>query len=97
MDSQKDHEFSEEYDIQLEQLDHDYDVKAAHSSEDLSVSGNIDDTDIASTFFTLQEERDVIRKFDRRLVLFVAFLYLLSFLDRSSTQGISLNQLLYWG
>ncbi len=35
--------------------------------------------------YTPDEERAVIKKFDRRLVLFVAFLYMLSFLDRSST------------
>ena len=35
--------------------------------------------------YTPHEERTVRRKFDRRLVLFVAFLYMLSFLDRSST------------
>lgn len=35
--------------------------------------------------YTPDEERSVIRKHDRRLVLFVAFLYMLSFLDRSST------------
>lgn len=34
--------------------------------------------------FTADEEMAVVRKFDRRLVLFVALLYLLSFLDRSS-------------
>lgn len=34
--------------------------------------------------YTPDEERAVISKFDRRLVLFVAFLYMLSFLDRSS-------------
>ena len=33
---------------------------------------------------TVEEEREVIRKFDRRLVLFIALLYMLSFLDRSS-------------
>ena len=35
--------------------------------------------------YTPEEEKSVIKKFDRRLVLFVAFLYMLSFLDRSST------------
>lgn len=30
------------------------------------------------------EERKIVGKFDRNLVLFVAFLYMLSFLDRSS-------------
>jgi len=37
--------------------------------------------------YTPDEERAVIRKFDRRLVLFVALLYMLSFLDRSSTSA----------
>lgn len=35
--------------------------------------------------YTPDEEAAVRRKFDRRLVLFVALLYMLSFLDRSST------------
>lgn len=34
--------------------------------------------------YTPDEDRAVRRKFDRRLVLFVALLYMLSFLDRSS-------------
>lgn len=34
--------------------------------------------------YTPDEEKAIIRKFDRRLVLFVALLYMLSFLDRSS-------------
>lgn len=34
--------------------------------------------------YTRDEERAVVKKLDRRLVLFVAFLYMLSFLDRSS-------------
>lgn len=34
--------------------------------------------------YTPDEERAVVRKFDKRLVLFVALLYMLSFLDRSS-------------
>ncbi|KAI9762923.1 MAG: hypothetical protein M1840_001103 [Geoglossum simile] len=35
-------------------------------------------------FYTPDEERAVVRKFDRRLVTFLAGLYMLSFLDRSS-------------
>lgn len=35
--------------------------------------------------YTPDEERTVVRKFDRKLVVFMAVLYLLSFLDRSST------------
>lgn len=34
--------------------------------------------------YTAEEETSVVRKFDRRLVIFMAVLYLLSFLDRSS-------------
>jgi len=34
--------------------------------------------------YTPDEERAVVRKFDKKLVLFVALLYMLSFLDRSS-------------
>lgn len=34
--------------------------------------------------FTLDEEKQVLKKLDRRLVLFMALLYCLSFLDRSS-------------
>ncbi|CAK7220987.1 hypothetical protein SBRCBS47491_004373 [Sporothrix bragantina] len=34
--------------------------------------------------YTTDEERAVVRKFDRRLVVFVAGLYMLSFLDRSN-------------
>ncbi|KAL9032784.1 MAG: hypothetical protein Q9214_007814, partial [Letrouitia sp. 1 TL-2023] len=33
--------------------------------------------------YTLDEEKAVVKKFDRRLVLFIASLYMLSFLDRS--------------
>jgi hypothetical protein len=34
--------------------------------------------------FSVQEEKKVLKKLDRRVVLFVALLYMLSFLDRSS-------------
>lgn len=43
------------------------------------------------TLFTPDEEAAVLRKFDRRLVLFIALLYMLSFLDRSSRYCISLS------
>ena len=35
-------------------------------------------------FYTAEEERTVVHQLDRKLVLFLAFLYMLSFLDRSS-------------
>ena len=37
-----------------------------------------------SKSYTAEEERRVVKKFDRRLVLFMALLYMLAFLDRSS-------------
>lgn len=37
--------------------------------------------------YTPDEERTVVKKFDKRLVMFVALLYMLSFLDRSSEYG----------
>lgn len=43
-----------------------------------------DSTVHSFTLYTPDEEKAVIKKFDRRLVLFVALLYMLSFLDRSS-------------
>lgn len=41
--------------------------------------------------YTEDEEAVVIKTFDRKLVLFLAFLYLLSFLDRSSMHFFSRN------
>lgn len=44
-----------------------------------------------SKSYTTEEERAVVRKFDRKLVLFMALLYMLSFLDRSS-QTFNISQ-----
>ncbi len=38
--------------------------------------------------YSPEEERAVVRKFDRRLVLFMALLYMLSFLDRSNIGNV---------
>ena len=43
-----------------------------------------DGTEQSLLLYTPDEEQSVIAKFDRRLVLFIALLYMLSFLDRSS-------------
>lgn len=43
--------------------------------------------------YTAEEEAEVVRKFDRKLVLFVALLYMLSFLDRSSKRFLPLSPL----
>ena len=50
-----------------------------------------DSTVHSFTLYTPDEEKAVIKKFDRRLVLFVALLYMLSFLDRSSMSLSSPN------
>ncbi len=41
--------------------------------------------------YTPDEERAVVRKLDTRVVLFMSFLYLLSFLDRSSKNTAIFN------
>ncbi len=51
-------------------------------------------TSSKSKRYTLDEEKTVRRKFDRKLVLFVAFLYMLSFLDRSS-KSYSLFEIIF--
>ena len=43
--------------------------------------------------YTPEEERAVLRKLDTRLVLFMALLYMLSFLDRSSKYSVLLPTL----
>lgn len=49
-------------------------------------SGRLSASSVESfQLYTPDEEMTVRRKFDRKLVLFVALLYMLSFLDRSST------------
>lgn len=45
--------------------------------------------------FTSEEESEVVKRFDRRLVPFLALLYLLSFLDRSSEYGFRHEQAVY--
>ena len=46
------------------------------------------EADSASPGYTMEEERKVVKKFDRKLVPFLALLYLLSFLDRSSKNSV---------
>lgn len=50
-----------------------------------------DDDDRSGLAYTAEEEQAVVAKFDKRLVLFVALLYLLSFLDRSSSYSHFFN------
>lgn len=52
--------------------------------EDVDFDGEEDKEQALGGTWTIQEEKAVVRKMDRRVVLFVALLYLLSFLDRSN-------------
>jgi hypothetical protein len=71
--------------IPLTELSHQY------SSRSLSrPDGDEDDEDDhfsveSFELYTPDEENSLLRKLDTHLVLFLAFLYMLSFLDRSST------------
>ncbi|RYC58107.1 hypothetical protein CHU98_g8113 [Xylaria longipes] len=50
----------------------------------------LSDSTVASfQLYTPDEEKAVVRKFDRRLVIFLAFCYMLSFVDRSSNARIA--------
>lgn len=81
--------------IELKRLNHD-EVGTSNSQIDNDYDADDDDLAAASpahsstssteTFelYTPDEEKAVLRKLDTRLVLFMSFLYLLSFLDRSS-------------
>lgn len=57
--------------------------------------GRLDSKPIGENFelYTPDEEKSVIKTFDRRLVLFIAFLYMLSFLDRSSAYFLLFGRL----
>lgn len=57
---------------------------AAWKSDGSEDGHSISDDDDGGSMFSQEEEQRVVKKLDRRLVLFVALLYLLSFLDRSS-------------
>ncbi|KAK3687508.1 major facilitator superfamily domain-containing protein [Podospora appendiculata] len=63
-----------------------YEVVDGESRRPRGRSGRRGSIDTTASFqlYTPDEERAVVRKFDRRLVVFVAVLYMLSFLDRSN-------------
>ncbi|KAI3341990.1 major facilitator superfamily domain-containing protein [Ustulina deusta] len=65
----------------------DEDVKDAHMMDGRSRKKErrrSDSTAASFQLYTPDEERAVVRKFDRRLVIFLAFCYMLSFVDRSN-------------
>ena len=66
--------------------DDDSDVFEEQEHQILTAKDEVESDGVIETYvrYTSGEERRVIKKFDRRLVLFIALLYMLSFLDRSS-------------
>jgi hypothetical protein len=83
----------ESTELQHQRHDKEADLEAPLQTED-DVSFPLPRRGSASTthsfqLYTPDEERAVVKKFDRRLVLFVALLYMLSFLDRSSTSPVT--------
>lgn len=67
---------------------HDYGIDTSDKGENYTPPKETevyDYTDeLASKSYTIEEERRVVKKFDMRLTMFMALLYMLSFLDRSS-------------
>jgi hypothetical protein len=91
-----DSDFDDDYDghesIELQPQDKEADFEAPLRTGDdgsyaLPRRGSASTTQ-SFQLYTPDEERAVVRKFDKRLVLFVALLYMLSFLDRSSTYHV---------
>ncbi|OBT43537.1 hypothetical protein VE00_06776 [Pseudogymnoascus sp. WSF 3629] len=87
-----DSDFNDDYDghesIELQPQDKEADFEAPlRTGDDGSFApprrGSASSTQ-SFQLYTPDEERAVVRKFDKRLVLFVALLYMLSFLDRSN-------------
>ena len=66
-------------------------MAAEESDEDGKYNGTMSRMTSLSKTYTVEEEKAIVRKFDRRLVLFMALLYMLSFLDRSSQALHTLN------
>jgi hypothetical protein len=71
-------------DIPLHDLDSQYSSRPLHQSDDHD--DDEDDRSSVESFelYTPDEEKALLRKLDTRLVLFLALLYMLSFLDRGS-------------
>jgi len=73
-------------DISLSDLGHQYPSQSLYQPRDRDDNDHEDDRSSVESFelYTPDEEKSLLRKLDTRLVLFLAFLYMLSFLDRSS-------------
>ena len=88
-------------DIELEDAAPSWQQKSARKARDSSLySGafpdedhreNVEDSADEGKSYAVEEEKAVVGKLDRHLVLFIAFLYMLSFLDRSSKSNRDLR------
>ena len=59
--------------------------RSSNSSSSMTRGSRVSTSTVASfELYTPDEERAVVRKFDRRLVLFLSLCYMIAFLDRSS-------------
>lgn len=81
-------------DIPLNDLSHQYPSQPLYHPDDHDDNDVEDDCSSVQSFelYTPDEEKSLLRKLDTRLVLFLAFLYMLSFLDRSSILSPSTRQ-----
>lgn len=73
-------------DIPLNDLNHQYPSQPLYQPDDHDDNDDEDDRSSVQSFelYTPDEEKSLLRKLDTRLVVCLAFLYMLSFLDRSS-------------
>ena len=78
-------------DVVLNDLNAQSSLHLLHESDDNEDDNEEDDKSSVHSFelYTPDEEKSLLRKLDTRLVLFLALLYMLSFLDRSSTKSIA--------
>ena len=83
---QQDSQAEHPEDIPLNDLSLQYSSQSLHQPDDHDDNDDEDDRSSVQSFelYTPDEEKSLLRKLDTRLVLFLAFLYMLSFLDRSS-------------
>jgi len=84
---------AEEEELELEEL-RDGEFHHARTRNDSNKDIDEDEELEAKQYqlYSPEEERKVRRRLDRRVVLFIAFLYLLSFLDRSSKIILSASE-----
>jgi hypothetical protein len=96
-------DFDKEADVEAEDETQGFISERHHKPIDGYDDGSDSEADIKNTprdrvrlrkaDYTTEEEKQVVKIFDKRVVLFLALLYLLSFLDRSSEESKCLKSL----